>query len=205
MRLRLVLATLFLAGTGQLFPQTAPAGIGGATQFFVGGGVSLYDANFYGNYLMEGATAWFDVYPNLGPAFLHGFGIEGEGRDICFGRPSTQPSNLAEETGGGGVIYSWRHFHNFSPYAKFEWEHANIDFHVGVPDYNHDTRELHTGGAGVDYRISRYIWLRAGYEQQYWQWLFHNPKVSGHTGLLLKPSGVTIGASYDVHFRHQHY
>jgi opacity protein-like surface antigen len=204
MRSKFVLAALFLAAAVQGYPQTAPAGREGASRLFVGGGVSGYNANFYGDYLIEGATIWIDFYPNVGPKFLRGLGIEAEGRDICFGRPSDQPSNLAEQTGGGGAIYSWRHFHNFAPYAKFQWEHANIDFDLGIPNYGHDTRDLYAGGVGVDYRISRYVWVRAGYEQQFWQRLFQNHAVSTPTGIVLKPQGVTIGAEYNVHLRHRH-
>jgi opacity protein-like surface antigen len=204
MRSKFVLAALFLAAAVQVFPQTAPSASQSAWLVNVGGGVSSYDANFFGNYQMEGATIWVDVFPNRGPAFLHGFGLEAEARDISFGRPANQSSNLREDTGGGGAIYSWRHFRNFSPYAKFQWEHGSVDFHLGVPNYNHDTRDLWAGGAGVDYRLGHNILVRAGYEQQYWQWLFHDPSVSGHTGLLLKPSGVTVGAAYSfdhLHFR----
>jgi opacity protein-like surface antigen len=204
MRSKLVLTALFLAAIVQVFPQTAPDALQGGTQLFVGGGVSVYDANYFGDYPMEGGTIWADFFPNRGPALLHGLGVEAEARDISLGRPSNQPSNLREDTGGGGAIYSWRHFHHFSPYAKFQWEHASIDFRFQppIPNYNHDTRDLYAGGVGVDYRVGHNIWVRAGYEQQYWQWLFHSPNVSAHTGLLLKPSGVTVGASYE--FRRHH-
>jgi len=205
MRSKFVLAALFLATAVQGFPQTAPAAGEGASRLFVGVGVSGYNADFYGNFIMEGATVWIDFYPDLGPAFLHGFGVEAEGRDICFGQPALPPSNnLAEETGGGGAIYSWRHFHHFSPYAKFQWEHANIDFDFGIPNYGHDTRDLVAGGIGVDYRVGHNIWVRVGGEQQYWQRLFQNHAVSYPTGIVLKPQGVTIGASYNVHFRDRH-
>lgn len=203
MRSKYVLAALFLAAAARVFPQTAPAAFEGPSRIFVGGGISGYNANFYGNYIMEGATLWVDIYSNLGPSFLHGLGVEAEARDICFGRPADQPSNLAEQTGGGGAIYSWRHFPRFSPYAKFLWEHANIDFDFGIPNYGHDTRDLYAGGVGVDYRLRRNVWLRAGYEEQYWQRLFQNHKVSTPTGIVLRPQGVTVGVSYSVHFRHR--
>ena len=206
MRSKFVLAALFLAAAVQGFPQTGPAASEGASRLFVGAGVSGYNADFEGNFIMEGATMWIDFYPNLGPAFLHGFGIEAEGRDIDFGRPSDLPpySNLAEQTGGGGAIYSWRHFRKFAPYAKFQWEHANIDFNYRSFNYGHDTRDLYAGGVGVDYRLSRYFWIRAGYEEQYWQRLFQNHKVSTPSGIVLRPQGVTIGAEYNVHLRHRH-
>jgi hypothetical protein len=202
MRLKFVLAALFLAAAAHVYSQAAPAAIEGGSQFFVGLGVSSYDANFYGDYMMEGGTIWFDVFPNRGPAFLHGFGLEAEGRDISLGRPSAPsvPPNLREDTGGGGAIYSWRHFRNLSPYAKFQWEHASIDF--DYPGYGHDTRDLFAGGVGVDYRIGHNIWLRVGGEQQYWQRLFQNHAISTPTGIILRPRGVTVGAAYS--FNHLH-
>jgi len=194
MRSKFVLAAFFVAAAAQVFSQTSPSAIESPFQLFVGAGFSGYDANYFGDYLMEGGTIWMDVFPNRGPKFLHGLGLEAEARDISFGRPSYAPSNLREDTGGGGAIYSWRHFHNFSPYAKFQWEHASIDFHY--PGYGHDTRDLWAGGVGVDYRVGHNIWVRVGCEEQYWQRLFQDHAVSTPTGVILRPRGVTIGASY---------
>jgi opacity protein-like surface antigen len=208
MRSKLVLAALFLAAAVQVFSQTAPAAIESGLRLVVGAGVSSYNANYnynpnYSeNYQMEGGTIWVDTYLNRGPALFHGLGLELEGRDISIGRPSTAPSNLREDTAGGGAIYGWRHFRNFTPYGKFLVEQASIDFHTSVPTYNHDTRDLFAGGAGVDYRIGHNIWVRGGYEYEYWQRLFQNHQVSTHTGILVRPRGVTVGASYS--FNHFH-
>jgi opacity protein-like surface antigen len=201
MRSKFVLAAFFVAAAAQVFSQTSPSAIESPFQLFVGAGFSGYDANYFGDYLMEGGTIWMDVFPNRGPKILHGFGLEAEGRDISLGRPSFAPSNLREDTGGGGVIYKWRHFHNFSPYAKLQWEHASIDFQF-PPDYNHDTRDLWAGGVGVDYRVGRNIWVRVGGEQQYWERLFQNHEISTPTGIILRPRGFTVGASYEFSRKH---
>jgi len=189
MRLKFVLAALFVAAAAQVFSQTSPSAIQSPSQLFIGAGFSGYDANLYGDYLMEGGTIWIDVFPNRGPNFLHGLGLEAEARDISLGPPSTPSvlSNLREDTVGGGGIYSWRHFRNFN-YAG----------------YGHDTRDLVAGGIGVDYRVGHNIWVRVGGEQQYWQRLFQNHTVSTPTGVILRPRGVTVGASYEFSRPHPH-
>ena len=204
MRLKFVLAALFVAAAAQVFSQTSPSAIQSPSQLFIGAGFSGYDANLYGDYLMEGGTIWIDVFPNRGPNFLHGLGLEAEARDISLGPPSTPSvlSNLREDTVGGGGIYSWRHFRNFSPYVKLQWENASIDFNYA--GYGHDTRDLVAGGIGVDYRVGHNIWVRVGGEQQYWQRLFQNHTVSTPTGVILRPRGVTVGASYEFSRPHPH-
>jgi Outer membrane protein beta-barrel domain len=204
-----VLAALLLASAAQVFPQTVPAATKSPSRVSVGAGVCGYNDAYhspgtspYPSGIMEGATIWLDIYPNRGPAFLQGLGVEAEARSIDFGRPSAQPSNLREDTGGGGAIYTWRHFRSFTPYGRFLWELGSVDF-KGVPGYNHDNRDLRAFGGGINYRMSRNVWVRADYTEQSWQRLFVNYKVTPVTWFVLKPRGVTIGVSYNVHFRHR--
>jgi opacity protein-like surface antigen len=212
MRLKFVLVAIFLAAAEQVFSQAAPAASRGVWQANIGAGVSVFHDDYSGPTptggaysgagLMEGPTVWLDIYPNCGPNFIHGLGLEVEGRDLSFGRPSTQPSNFREDTGGGGAIYSWRHFRDFSPYGKFLWEQASIDFHTSDPNYNHDNRSLFAAGAGFEYLIWRDVSVRAEYEEQVWQRLFEDHSLPYANGLQLKPRGITIGASYA--FKHVH-
>src|SRR5580658_784596 len=116
---KFVLALLFLAATVPVLAQSNQDAITSSWQVNAGFGYSVYHDDFEGPGIMEGPTLWFDVYPHRGPKLLQGFGVDIEARDISFGRPPTQPSNLREDTGAGGVIYSWRHFHNFYPYGKY--------------------------------------------------------------------------------------
>ncbi len=204
MRWKFVLATLFLVAGVPVFSQSDPAAIMSSLQVNAGFGLSAYRDDFEGPGIMEGSTLWFDVYPHRGPKLLEGFGVDIEVRDIDFGRPPTQPSNLREVTGGGGLIYSWRHFHNLNPYGKVDWEVAGIDFHAGNPRYNYDTRNLSAYGLGIEYRIVQHISVRAGYEEQFWQRLFQDHAISTPTGIALKPRGVTVGAFYEfdrIHMR----
>lgn len=206
MRLKLVLAALFLGGAALAHFQTVPDAIAGHSRLCVGAGVSGYNDGYnspgsarYAPGVMEGAALWFEVYLNRGPAFLQGLGIEAEARDIEFGRPGDQPSNLREDTAGGGAIYSWRHYRHITPYGKFLYEHGSIDFR-GVPGYNHDDRDLRAFGGGIEYRVRGNLSVRGDYEHQSWERIFENHMITPSTWLALKPRGVTIGVSYSVRF-----
>jgi opacity protein-like surface antigen len=193
MRSNFVLAALFLAAAVQVFPQTAPAAIESVWQVNAGGGFSEFRTTA-GSGLMEGLTAWADVYPNRGPRFLHGLGVEAEERYIGIGSSSAGNVINNENTGGGGLIYSLRHFRSFQPYGKFLMMFGTANFNSTVPGYTHDTRTIYVPGGGIDYEIVHHIWIRADYERQPWP-KFFSPKT-------LYQQGVTIGAFYD--FQHLH-
>jgi hypothetical protein len=201
---KFVLVALFIAATVPVPAQSHPAAIYSSLQVNAGLGYSVYHDDFEGAGIMEGATLWFDIYPNRGPEFVKGFGLDLEARDISFGRPPTQPSNLREDSTGGGLIYSWRHFRNFNPYGKFDREIGGIDFHTGDPYYNHDAKLFNAYGGGIECRLVKHVSVRADYEMQVWQRLFQNPPNSTTTGIVLKPRGVTVGAFYEFHHIHTH-
>jgi hypothetical protein len=207
---KFVLAALFFAATMPAFPQSAPAAIQSSWRADVGGGVSAYHDDFFGSGILYGPTIWIDLYPNRGPHLLHGLGVEAEGRSILFGGPQPNPPGptlntiTGEITYGGGAIYEWRHFRNFTPYGKLLWEQGIADFDVHVQGYSRDNRSLLAPGAGLEYRISRHIVIRADYEKQWWQRLFQNHQISTPTGIAIEPRGVTLGASYQfnrIHLR----
>lgn len=200
---RVVLAALFLAIGIPAFSQTAPAAREGGLPIVAGVGISDFDLD-YGQdngteRRMEGVSAWVDVNFYRAPSLLRGLGIEVEGRDINFGRPSSleaYSSKMRQSTALGGVIYTVRHYRNFHPYAKYLMGIGSIDFPAMGPNYTHDTRTVTAPGAGVEYRVYRNVWLRADYEYQFW------PKLFGPDSL--NPNGFTLGASYDFkHFRRQ--
>jgi hypothetical protein len=196
---KFVLAALFLAATIPVPAQDRSHAIYSSLQVNAGLGWGVYHDDFEGAGIMEGPTIWFDIYPNKGPNLLKGFGLDLEGRDISFGRPPTQPSNLREDTAGGGVIYSWRHFRSFSPYLKYDREIGGIDFHTADPHYNHDAKLFNAYGWGLECRLVKRVSVRAGYELQQWQRLFAYP---GYRGVELNPRGVTVGAFYEFHHIH---
>jgi len=115
---------------------------------------------------MEGISAWVDWYPNRLPAVLHGLGIEAAGHDINYGLPAGF-SRMRQDTGEGGAIYAWNHFHNFRPYVKYLAGIGSIDF-PSTSTYTHDTFSVLSPGAGVEYRAWGHIWIRGDYEYQYW-------------------------------------
>ena len=207
---KFVLVALFFAATMPALPQAAPAANQSSWRADLGGGFSAYHDDFYGVGILYGPTAWIDLYPNRGPHFLHGLGVEVEGKSLSFGGPQPNPvgpsghTTTAEFTYGGGAIYEWRHFRNFTPYGKLLWEQGIIDFNVDVPHYSRDNRSLLAPGAGFEFRITRHIVFRADYERQWWQRLFQNHQLSTPTGIAIEPRGVALGASYQfnrIHLR----
>jgi hypothetical protein len=202
-----VLAALFFVAAMPVYSQSAPAAVQSVWRADLGGGVSAYHDDFFGPGIMEGATAWIDLYPNRGPHFLLPLGVEVEGRSTIFGGPQPNPvgpsgnTTSGEITYGGGAIYQWRHFHNFTPYGKFLWEQGIIDFKVGVPGYSRDNRSLLVPGVGFDFRIMKHVLIRADYERQWWQRLFENHQIPG-TGIAIQPRGITLGAVYEFNRIH---
>jgi len=207
-----LLAALLLATTVPVFSQVKPAGEEGGLPIVVGAGISYYnldwglDASGNPRY-MEGVSAWADWHMSSLPLphVLQGLGIEIEGSDLSWGLPSSLSNAVLHDTGTnqrhdvgeGGPIYSLERYRNFHPYGKFLYGYGSIDFPNLAPNspptYRHDTRTMHSAGAGVDYRVARNIWVRADYEYQFWPDLFGRPHA-------LNPNGITVGAVYD--FRH---
>jgi len=192
MRLKLVLAALLIAAPSA-FSQVVPAATQGGFPLVVGGGVADYYTDWNGR--IVGPTVWVDWNFYHVPTILHGIGIEVEGRDLNYDRV-TSTFRMRQDSAGGGLIYTWRHFRNFHPYMKFLLEQGSIDFNIHDPHYDHDTRAVYAPGGGVEYRLVGNVWARGDYEYQFWPNLFH-----GHA---LNPRGFTIGAEYDFMRRHFH-
>jgi len=186
--LGLIFAALVACAVPPMHAQSVPAAWERTLPLAAGGGISDFDVD-WGKSRMMGVAAWVDYFPRWLPTRLQGLGIEAEARDLNFGRPSTLPSNFRLTTGGGGAIYTWRHFRDFRPYAKFLGSFGSLDFKVKNPAYTHDTRTVTTAGAGFEYRAYRNIWVRADYEYQFWPQLFQHKQT-------LDPQGITIGGSY---------
>jgi opacity protein-like surface antigen len=171
------------------YPQTAPAATQGNIPLVIGGGISDFLLDWGYSRRMTGATVWVDY--GLADQFrrLHGVGIELEGHDINWNRPSNLPK-MRQDTGQGGVTYTWERFRNLDPYAKVVAGIGSIDFpaHPDAPYYTHDTFAVFSPGGGAEYRIRNRIWVRGDYEYQFWRHVF-GPND-------LNPNGFTIGATY---------
>ena len=188
MNLKMLLAVLGLVGAIPVFCQVTPEGIRGGAPLAVGVGYSNYYTDWNGR--LEGPAVWID----WGPSFLHGFGIEVEGRDLNYGRTKAQ-SNLRFDTAGGGALYTLRCNPTFHLYAKYLVSYGSTDFNVGVPTYTHDTRTDYAPGGGLELRMFRDVWVRGDYEYQFWPDFFKH-----HTQ---NPQGFTIGLSYDLRNIHR--
>jgi len=187
MYLKHLTAVLFLIALSPAYSQVVPAAKQERLPISVGAGFS----NFYTDWSRyeAGPTVWIDWNFYRAPSLLRGFGLEVEGRDINYLRTGDVP-NLREDTAGGGVIYTWRHFRRFHYYGKFIMSYGSIDFSSLSPNYHHDTRTVKAPGGGAEYRLWNSLWLRGDYEWQFWPDLGH--------GNTLTPNGFTIGAMFDL-------
>jgi opacity protein-like surface antigen len=199
--LGLALVLLFSCAANRVNAQTEPAATEKRTPFAVGVGFSGYNPD-YGHGHLLGGTVWMDYYPSRVPSFLQGIGVEIEGRDLNYGRSSTQPTNLREDVVQGGVIYSWRHFRKIRPYGKFSEGYGNTDYSAvsgGRLGYFHDSRTIFSGGGGFEYRAFQYVSVRVDYEYQSWPNFFKHPATQTHPARpagRLNPQGFTVGAVY---------
>jgi opacity protein-like surface antigen len=184
----LLAAFIFGASTTASFSQVVPPGERRGIPLSLGVGYSNFESDFSGR--ISGIAVWADWNFYQTPAHLRGLGIEVEGRDLSFGRTGTMP-NLRFDTIAGGAIYTFRHYRRFHPYGKFLLGFGSMDFISSIPTYTHDTREFFAPGGGLDYRLTRTIWLRGDYQYQIWP----------DFGRPLHPNGFTIGASYDFYRR----
>jgi len=191
MHVKLALAILLLFTAFPATAQVTPTAQEGGLPLTVGAGFSNYYTEMFQK-RMDGATVWADWTFDHVPATLRGIGLEAEVRDLDFGQP--QGENLRQFTAGGGPIYSWRHFRNFHPYAKFLVDYGSMA-QMKIPRapkwYSADKWLIYSTGGGVEYRVWRNVWVRADYEYQFWSVDFFNPTS------FLDPNGVTVGASYD--------
>jgi hypothetical protein len=185
-------AVFLLTASLPAFSQVAPAatGNGSSLPLVVGGGISDFDLDYGQGRRMEGFSAWVDWNFNHMPRVLRGLGIEAEGHDINWNRPSSL-TRMRQDTGLGGLTYHSHHFRNLDPYIKMMGGVGSIDFPSRNPYYTHDTFDVFAPGGGVEYRVWRHLWARGDYEYQFWHHTF-----GGHD---LTPQGFTFGASY--HFQ----
>ena len=158
----------------------------------VGVGMSNFDVDYgkdaSGERRMEGLTSWVAWDLPHATGILNGFGMEIEGRDVNFGRPSSL-TRMRQDTVAGGAVYSWRHYRYVQPHFKYLMGIGSIDFPSHNPRYTHDTRAITAPGVGLEGKVFGRLWVRADYEYQFWPRLF-----GPHT---LNPNGFTFGTLYD--------
>jgi opacity protein-like surface antigen len=93
-------------------------------------------------------------------------------------------------------MYTWLHFHNIRPYAKFFAGYGNTDYGtLTTPERRyHDSRTITSVGGGAEFRAYRNLWVRADYEYQFWHDFYFQSTPAGE----LNPQGFTFGASYHL-------
>jgi len=186
-----IVFALFVGAAVSAAAQVVPAANEGRNPLSVGAGFSYFDPD-WGHTRMYGVTVWADYHPPNIPHILNGLGIEVEARDVDWNQ-GDKPPGFREATGGGGLIYEWRHFRTFKPYVKGLVSFGGIDFgeNIGTPSfpYSHDTRTVYSPGLGVEVRAFRHVWARVDYEYQFW------PQLTNNT--FLNPQGFTGGLMYD--------
>ncbi len=194
----LAFAVLLVCSSYSVHAQSAPSATRDQPPWSIGAGISGYNPDFGHGHLV-GGTLWIGYTPARVPWALQGIGFEAEARDLNYGRSSTQPANLREDTAQGGLIYAWPHFRNFRPYGKFSGGYGNADDGVTATHRNHDSRTFLSWGGGVKYRLFRQVWMRVDYEYQSWPDFFKHPATAAAPARpsgRLKPQGFTLGAEY---------
>lgn len=198
--IRLAFAVLLTCAAYSALAQVVPDATQRQSILAAGVGLSDYNPDWEQGRLL-GGTLWLEYIPDRMPWVLHGLGLDIEARDLNYGRSSASP-NLREDTAMGGLIYSWPHYLKFKPYGKFLAGYGNRDAErrATLLRYN-DNRNILAWGGGVDYRVSRSVWVRADYEYQRWpDMVFKETSFNNFISIApIHPNGFTIGAMY--HFR----
>ena len=158
----------------------------------IGSGLANFDLDYGkdrgGERRMQGITSWLDWSPPNVPSFLKGVGLEIEGRDINFGRPSSL-HRMRQDTIAGGVVYNWPRYRFVQPHFQYLLGMGSIDFPSRNPRYTHDTRAIQAPGAGLEVAVSHNVKVRCAYEYQFWPHIF-GPRA-------LNPNGFTLGTAFD--------
>jgi hypothetical protein len=142
----------------------------------VGGSFATANSDYGGRY--NGGAAYINA------DFLPHIGVEGE---FHFVKDS---SDLYEKTYEVGGRY-FRTYRKFVPYGKVMYGRGVFNFPpLGDGFRANLAYNLVAAGIGVDYKVKRYVYVRADWEYQNW---------FGFQNSSLSPSILTIGAAY--HFR----
>jgi hypothetical protein len=190
-----ILAVLIACAVCSAHAQVVPATTQKRLSFAVGAGLSGYHPIVQTGHLL-GGTLWIDYALPKMPSLLQGLGLEAEVSDLKFGRSSSASPNLRMDTVEGGVIYSWPHYRKLHPYGKFLMGYGNVDQTL-YGAAHHDSRTISVWGGGVDYKVSRSIWVRAEYEAQKWPDM--DFRIINNVATAVGPrysDGFTIGALY---------
>jgi hypothetical protein len=198
----LAVAVVFGCAAYSALAQSAPAATERRRPIAIGGGISYYDPPTNKSMHLIGETVWVDFPVPRMPSVLHGLGIEAEARDLDLHKPSGY-SKTRQDSGEGGVIYTYRHYSKIQPYGKFLIGYGNLDQEGYLGNSTvavkwHDSRTIKEFGGGLDYPILHRLWLRGDYEYQIWPDMKYHT-VNGVVGIpdgSKHAQGFTVGAMY---------
>ena len=155
MRLNKSLTVFFLgvcfAVTLPVYPQSSPSGEKHGFPLSVGAGFSDFNLDYGQGRRMEGITLWADYYLLDAAPVLNRLGLEVQGRDIDFGRPSSLP-NMREDTFQGGLtlrLYSRKRLRVFGKFLAGTGRLAYPPFRSVGPQNPHLNNTVYSTGGGV--------------------------------------------------------
>jgi Outer membrane protein beta-barrel domain len=171
-----VIVFIGLLGTAPiLHAQSAPTA-SRALDLKIGGSFATANSDYADRYNGGAAYINFDFLPHIG--------VEGE---FHFVKDS---SDLYEKTYEVGGRY-FRTYGKFVPYAKVMYGRGVFNFPALADGFRPNLAyNLAAGGIGVDYKVKRYLYVRADWEYQ---------NGFGFQNSSLSPSILTVGAAY--HFK----
>ena len=170
----LVIAVVWMFGTGPARGQTVESANAGHGLFWAGGGISAATLG-YGNRKMLGATAWADIDT------LRRFGFEGEARWLNY----HQTANVHAETYLIGMRYHLN-YERYQPYVKalVGDGHFNYPYNLGTGNYL-----VVAYGGGLDYGLNHRFKVRADFEYQQWPQFTYGS---------MNSLGATVGLRYRI-------
>jgi opacity protein-like surface antigen len=170
--------------------QVAPSATSFSTgKLAVGGEFSIFQIDAASHPIESGVGVYIDYDP------LKFFGLEVEGRTIQF----NETENLRRDQISGGFRYTYNRG-KLAPYAKALAGIGSADFPRGSygqdVERKHDTFTTMTFGGGVDYKLTRKIYIRGEYEYQY-RLDYGTGRPTGPLGIT-NPNGYNVGVSYRI-------
>jgi hypothetical protein len=175
---RLFIISLLL-GSGAAYAQVAESVHGGGSTLWVGGEFGSFNPDYdpRSRIVGPGVTVDYNFTPKIG--------VIGEMRWLHWNGDQSQTQS--DYFAGAKYTFHYRRF-SFSP--KFVLGGVWIKFPASVNATG--SYFAYAPGGFVDYRVSRRVSVRGGYEHQF---LPSAPGLNGHSDGLT-PSGFTVGVNY---------
>jgi hypothetical protein len=168
-------------GSYSAHAQVAPAAYGGGRPIGISVGVSDYNLDYGPDRRMQGLVL------RGGVGIFHGIGLDANARTIFMNTPS-QLTRMQQNTFLGGVFYESASFWRVRPFVRFGGGLGTIEFPSRNPAYTRDSYTVLAPSGGLEFPITRKVYLRGEWEYQFWK-KYHSPRD-------LTPQGGTVGVTY---------